>query len=56
MAIIDIRMPGINGLELCEQLRRRNEKMQLIIASGYAEFASPSSAPLQRPQESSSPG
>lgn len=39
VAIIDIRMPGINGLELCEQLRRRNEKMQLIIASGYAEFA-----------------
>ena len=39
VAIIDIRIPGINGLELCEQLRRRNEKMQLIIASGYAEFA-----------------
>lgn len=39
VAIIDIRMPGLNGLELCEQLRRRNEKMQLIIASGYAEFA-----------------
>lgn len=39
VAIIDIRMPGLNGLELCEQLRRGNEKMQLIIASGYAEFA-----------------
>lgn len=39
VAIIDIRMPGLNGLELCEQLRRCKERMQLIIASGYAEFA-----------------
>ncbi|MCM1188936.1 MAG: helix-turn-helix domain-containing protein [bacterium] len=39
VAILDIRMPGINGLELCNQLRRRNERIQLIIASGYAEFA-----------------
>lgn len=39
VAILDIRMPGINGLELCERLRRMNEQIQLIIASGYAEFA-----------------
>lgn len=39
VAILDIRMPGINGLELCERLKRMNERIQLIIASGYAEFA-----------------
>lgn len=39
IAILDIRMPGMNGLELCSQLRRKNERIQLIIASGYAEFA-----------------
>lgn len=39
IAILDIRMPGINGLELCEKLKQMNERIQLIIASGYAEFA-----------------
>lgn len=39
IAILDIRMPGINGLEICERLRAMNEQIQLIIASGYAEFA-----------------
>lgn len=39
IAILDIRMPDLNGLELCERLRQMNERIQLIIASGYAEFA-----------------
>ena len=39
IAILDIRMPGINGLELCERLRQMDEHIQLIISSGYAEFA-----------------
>ena len=39
IAILDIRMPGVNWLELCNQLRKRNDRIQLIIASGYAEFA-----------------
>lgn len=39
IAILDIRMPGINGLELCERLKQQSEQIQLIIASGYAEFA-----------------
>ena len=39
IAILDIRMPGVNGLELCSLLRQKNERIQLIIASGYAEFA-----------------
>lgn len=39
IAILDIRMPRMNGLELCSQLRKKNERIQLVIASGYAEFA-----------------
>lgn len=39
IAILDIRMPGINGLELCERLKKARERIQLIIISGYAEFA-----------------
>lgn len=39
IAILDIRMPGVNGLELCSEMRKKNERIQLIIASGYAEFA-----------------
>lgn len=39
IAILDIRMPGINGLELCERLKKERESIQIIIISGYAEFA-----------------
>lgn len=39
IAILDIRMPGFNGLELCDRLKQINEHVQLVIASGYAEFA-----------------
>lgn len=39
IAILDIQMPGFNGLELCEYLKAYNPQMQLIIISGYAEFA-----------------
>ena len=39
VAILDIRMPGINGLELCERLKNENSRIQIIIISGYAEFA-----------------
>lgn len=28
IAILDIRMPGVNGLELCERLRQMNEHIQ----------------------------
>ncbi len=39
IAICDIRMPGISGLEVCEQLQNMFHNIQLIIISGYAEFA-----------------
>lgn len=37
--ILDIRMPGLNGLEVCEQLHNTHEELQIIIISGYAEFS-----------------
>ena len=39
IAILDIRMPGMNGLEACAALRKLREDLQIIIISGYAEFS-----------------
>lgn len=39
IAILDIRMPGMSGLELCEYLKRRYVNLQIIFISGYAEFS-----------------
>lgn len=36
--ITDIKMAGIGGMELIEEIRRRNRDIQLIIVSGYSEF------------------
>ncbi|MGG1637579.1 response regulator transcription factor [Paenibacillus sp. NRS-1760] len=35
----DIRMPGMNGLELIKKARELPHKAQFIVVSGYAEFA-----------------
>lgn len=34
----DIRMPGINGLELIEKIKGIDEHIQFIILTGYSEF------------------
>ena len=36
--ITDIRMPGLNGLELSEKIRKRRIPLEIIVLSGYAEF------------------
>jgi two-component system response regulator YesN len=38
LIIIDIRMPGIGGLEAIERLRARDKRLHMLILSGYAEF------------------
>jgi two-component system response regulator FixJ len=35
--IVDIRMPGMTGLELQEELGRRNAKIPMIVMTGYAD-------------------
>lgn len=34
----DIRMPGLNGLELLEEIREKNLSVNVVLISGYAEF------------------
>ncbi|MFA6825013.1 MAG: response regulator [Sphaerochaetaceae bacterium] len=36
--ITDIKMPGMDGLELCKYLYLNNPKIPIIIVSGYDEF------------------
>jgi len=38
IAVLDIRMPGITGLELAAMLREKRSDRQVIILSGYADF------------------
>ncbi|ULL13554.1 response regulator [Paenibacillus sp. H1-7] len=38
IAFIDIRMPGMNGLELVKKLQETGSAVRCVMASGYAEF------------------
>ncbi|CAN7502896.1 response regulator [Paenibacillus sp. LjRoot153] len=38
LVITDIRMPGLNGLELVEQAKSKYPETEFIIVSGYEEF------------------
>jgi len=38
LLIIDIRMPGMSGLDVIEQLRTTNHSLHILILSGYADF------------------
>ena len=37
--IVDIRMPGCDGIEVIEKGREMNLPLEVIIVSGYADFA-----------------
>lgn len=37
--ITDIRMPGLSGLDLIQQIRDANRDIRIIILSGYSEFS-----------------
>ncbi|EET62730.1 response regulator receiver domain protein [Marvinbryantia formatexigens DSM 14469] len=39
LVITDIRMPGMDGLELLENIRQLGQKTQVVILSAYSEFA-----------------
>jgi CheY-like chemotaxis protein len=38
--ILDMRMPGMNGDEVCRQLKKIKPKVKIILASGYVKFYS----------------
>ncbi|MFD1904967.1 response regulator [Paenibacillus rhizoplanae] len=38
IVLTDIRMPGLNGLELIRALKEKGRKAECIIISGYSEF------------------
>jgi two-component system response regulator YesN len=38
LLITDIRMPGMDGLELCSEVRKRHRDMLIILLTGYADF------------------
>ena len=39
IVITDIRMPGMDGLALCQKMRELNPDIQFIILSGYQDFS-----------------
>ncbi|PWV88443.1 two-component system response regulator YesN [Paenibacillus cellulosilyticus] len=38
LMLVDIRMPGINGLELIERIREKGSDCHFLILSGYSDF------------------
>ncbi|MFD2611148.1 response regulator [Paenibacillus gansuensis] len=38
LIIVDIRMPGMSGLELVEKLREQYDEFHVLVLSGYADF------------------
>lgn len=39
LAVIDLRMPGMNGLELLTQLRERCENIRVVVLTGFGSIA-----------------
>lgn len=38
IALLDIEMPGVNGLEAAEQLRKQNQECEIIFLTAFDEF------------------
>ena len=38
LVVTDIRMPGLDGLELIREIKKMDESIRVIILSGYSEF------------------
>jgi FixJ family two-component response regulator len=46
-AIVDMRLPGMSGVELCERLRRRSSPTPVVLVTGdaYRPVSDPPAAP-----------
>ncbi len=40
IAFLDVRMPGLTGLEVAKRLKKINPKINIIFSTGFSEFAS----------------
>ncbi len=40
IAFLDVRMPGITGLEVAKRLKKINPRINIIFSTGFSEFAS----------------
>ena len=38
--LLDLRMPGMSGLDLIEELRRRQSRLPIIVMTGHTDIAS----------------
>ncbi len=38
LVILDINMPGINGIDVLRQMKEMNAKLPIILSSAYQEF------------------
>ncbi|WP_136808389.1 response regulator [Desulfosediminicola flagellatus] len=38
LVILDIQMPGMNGIEVLRQMKMMNEKIPVILSSAYHEY------------------
>ena len=38
VAFLDIHMPGMSGIELAHELKKLNEKVNIVFATGYSEY------------------
>ena len=48
LVITDYAMPGMNGVDLANELRRVKPELQIILVTGYAEFPNDSHAKMAR--------
>jgi two-component system response regulator YesN len=39
LMMVDIRMPGMDGLQLVQEIRKDNSEVRILILSGYADFS-----------------
>lgn len=37
LAVLDIRMPGLNGYEVCEWIKRSSKKVPVLLISAFSE-------------------